>query len=608
MKRCTYFFVLATLLVSCEYQLEETNYREIEPPSENVTMEINMNNIHPLDTIYVWGPTKLTCSLNAGQRNIHQADIRIDGGSVPMADLSQSSVSFYVYPDQIGYGKHQLKIDCITSSGTRSLADLMGFEGYEFETYWNIKVIKLSDYFTGGYRILEDGQVELFWNNSILPNAVITKCDLHNRFGESVFGYSEELNPLQKSVIVNDYVCGKSIYTIRTTFKLDDLGYSYPQYSSYDGDIFIDTPIPTVYIEDLDKNRLRLYWDKPIVGDAKYTVHYGRRYYYKDEISDITDTTIVVPKPAIGNQFEVSVDFYPKKPKYPWPSASSDTSFFYGKKVGFGWFLYNTTENIIYSVDNDSIAVIDPYSLDSRRVKSETYAQNYIVSPNSSKFAVIGYDKIVVYNDSKLLSPTILNIQQQINSSYTLSGEYLFEFNESASNIYDLTTGSKTNTQPPLGFWVKISADGRYFACYNKDISGAIDIYVYDNSNFTKITTHTSPHTLGSNDYHFHPKNPDQIIIEWNDPPNNRIVDLYRLPQFEKMRSTNLPWESRILNIDPITEHVAYYHESKVIIAPLSDLNNRLYTTPDFQCLFYNNCLFSHNGYAANIKKDLLQP
>ena len=610
MKVYVYFFTLVILLVSCEYQLEEINYREIDPPSENVVMEINLNNIHPLDTIYVWAPTILACNIVSKQFVIHQADIKIDNSSVPLAGVSTSNVSFYVYPDQIGYGEHQLTMNCITSSGTKSLADLMGFEGYEFETQWNIKVIKLSDYFVGRYRILGDGQVELYWDNSILSDTMIAKCDLVHTFGESGFGYTEELKPSQKSVIVCDYVCGKSEYTISTTLKLDDLGSSYPQYSSYNGKIKIDIPIPKVFIEDLDKNRLRLCWDKPIVGNAKYTVHYGNTYQYKKKIQDITDTTVIVLKPTIGNKFEVTVDFYPQKSKYQWISASSDTSFFYGKKVGFGnldWYLYNTTENVVYTVKNDSIAVINPNSLDSRRFKTETYIQNFYTSPNSSKFAVIGYDKIIIYNDSKLLSPTILNFQQPINSSYTLSDKYLFGFNESTSNIYDLSTGAIINSQPALGPMVKMSADGQYFACYSREISGAIDVYMYENPNFTKIATHTSPFTLGSNEYHFHPKNPEQIIIEWNDPPNNRMVDLYQLPQFEKLQSSNLPWEARIFNIDPVTEYVAYYYESNIIIAPLSDLNNQLYSTPDLFCLFYNNCLYSGNGFAANIKKELLQ-
>ena len=609
MKKNTYFLIFVVILISsCEYRLEETNYREIEPPSGYVTLEINLNNINPLDTIYILVPTKLICTLNTEQGKILQVDIRINDISIPIVDFSQSNISFIVDPDRIGYGKYELKMDCVTSSGSGSLADLMGFEGYGFEAFWNVKVVKYSDYFTSGYRISKDGQIELYWDNPMISDDLIISCELFHYFEDGAFEYSEELDPLKKSVIINDYVCGKSIYTVRTSFKLDNLGYSYPQEFSYNGEIVIDTPIPEVHIEDLNENKLRLYWNKPIVAGAKFNVQYGQREYFKNEILNFTDTTVVVSKPQVGSYFECKVDFYPKEPKYPRASASSEASFLYGKKVGFGSndvFIYNSIENVAYTVKDDSIAVVDLNSLDTRYVKTEIYVFEYITCPNSSKFAVIGFDKTIVYNDSKLISPTILNTQWQTNVSYVLSNDYLFEFTETASNIYDLTTGLKIKTLPALGFQVKMSIDGRYFACRNFFEIGFVHVYTFNDFNFMKKGT-PIPGASGYDTYHFHPTNLDQIIIEGSGSYRSSF-NFYNLSRFEIVKSAELPTNFRFLNFDPITECVIYNSGSIIGIASLSNLSKQLYSTHGYQGNFYNGCLF-YKGYAADIKKELLQP
>jgi len=629
MKMIEYLATLIIMLVSCEYQLEETNFREIEPPSEYAYMEINLNDTHPLDTIYIWAPTKFTVNLNAGQLKIYQTDIKIDDLSIPTSDFSQSSVSFWVYPNQIsfgnqiGFGKHQLMMNCITSSGTKSLADLIGYEGYQFEAYWNINVINLSevindyrelmkDNFTGGYHILEDGLLELYWDNPLLSSELITSCFFHSRY----YSY-EDLNISKKSVIVDDYACGESIYTITVNYKLviGVHGYSHTESSSHQIEIVVDTPIPRIYVEDFGKNELRFYWDKPSVfANVEYAFSLNLPEY---SYSYLTDTTLVVPKPVLGN-VKCVVQFLPKY--RPWPIESADTSFFYGKKVGFdpSRFLYNATENVVYSVNVDTIAVIDTYSLDIRNIKpikSEIDAIDFISSPNSSKFAIIGDDRILIYDDSNLLFPSIIHTQRQFEATYALTNELLIESDYSTTNIYDLATGIKIHTQPTIGIRVKMSDDGQYFASYWQ---GGIQIYALNNMNFTKIGTFTSfdgYFGLFNDKYHFHPTNPDQIFIEQHSYNSAgtaimliNTVHLIQLPQLEKLQSTNFDWDPRIINIDPVTELVGLYYSTGMAIAPLSDFNNLLFTTNHGGFYLFNGCLFSDDGYAIDIKKELFQP
>jgi len=612
MKRLIYFSTFIFILVSCEYKLEETNYRDIEPPSDNAYIEINLTNVHPSDTIYIWKPTTITISFNT-QYTIYQVEVKIGSRSFSVRKNSNLSFSFDVDPKAFDRGDYKLQLNCITNSGTKSLADILGYEGYQFEGYWNIKISNQNPDFKYGYRFNDDGLLELFWNSTSEIGIQTIKHVVQRISNDGYF--RAELGPYQNSVIINDYVCGKSIYSICTFCKFN--GEPDWHSHSYCGTIIVDTPIPSVFIEDIDNNKIRIYWDKPLVSNAKFKVNYPQYMntvnFFITKIMDISDTTVFIQKPPVGSQFNCTVEFYLNEYKENYHYASSEAYFFYGKKVGFethnSWYLYNKIENVVYTVKNDSIAVIDANTLDFRHVNSGIgIYYNYLISNNSSKFAIFSYDKIVIYENSNLINPNILNIQLQDNSSYTLSDEFLFEFNELACNVYDLSTSSLLNSYPPIGYNVKMSIDGRYFACNSRDNINYNDIFTFNFVEFDNIAT------LDRIGYIFHPNHPDKIIIE-DYTHNYKTVDIFQLPQFEKIQSTNIPWNNRIINIDPVTELVLlsnnYYDSgwsiSGVAIAPLYDLNNILYTSPgDFH--LYNGHLFSDHGYAVDIRKELSQP
>ena len=186
-------------------------------------------------------------------------------------------------------------------------------------------------------------------------------------------------------------------------------------------------------------------------------------------------------------------------------------------------------------------------------------------------------------------------------------------------NIYDVTTGLVINTQQGVysnsfNMQIRMSSDGRYLAVGNNQAT--IDIYELKNFAFSKITTFTNPYiSSGFRDVYFHPNNPDQINIAWVIGGNyNTTINTHQLPQEIQLQSINVSGFNRIFSIDPVTEFAAYLNGSdKFVIAPLSDLNNQLYTfiqyfTSSTGSYLYNGCLFSSNGYAANIMKELLQP
>ncbi|WP_352422416.1 hypothetical protein [Proteiniphilum sp.] len=73
-------------------------------------------------------------------------------GEEPMNVWDRPS-GFIFYPDHVDEGVHKLTIGATFTSGTGSLADMMGLEGYAGELSWNIRVIhNPQDRFEVDYR------------------------------------------------------------------------------------------------------------------------------------------------------------------------------------------------------------------------------------------------------------------------------------------------------------------------------------------------------------------------------------------------------------------------------------------------------------------------
>jgi hypothetical protein len=92
-------------------------------------------------------------------------------------------------PDQLTEGVHKLSVNVIFSSGTGSLADKMGLEGYMGEISWNIHVIRdPQKYFVVGYRINDEGFLEISWKN-VLPENLLYSLSSNNTAVSSKFSW-----------------------------------------------------------------------------------------------------------------------------------------------------------------------------------------------------------------------------------------------------------------------------------------------------------------------------------------------------------------------------------------------------------------------------------
>lgn len=166
-------FIIPTtilLFVACEYKPRGNNFLDLTPPEDNIPIEISLNDINPSDTIYLYKNTLISIKISS-TIDLQQAVVLLDGEQYK--NMESDTPGFTFYPDQIDEGVHKLTVDATFTSGTGSLAEMMGLEGYKGELSWNIRVIHHpQDRFKVNYRVNKEGFFELFWNNAIPDNYI----------------------------------------------------------------------------------------------------------------------------------------------------------------------------------------------------------------------------------------------------------------------------------------------------------------------------------------------------------------------------------------------------------------------------------------------------
>ena len=143
--------LLSGWLTSCEYELHEVPMNDqVKPPNDGPPIVINLNDYH--DTIKIGGSTSFNYSISGTKNKILAVEISMDGIILHqyVADNHQS-FSFVLDPIDLPNGQYSLSISVITSSGTGSIAEKLGAEGYLYELDWPIVIDKTEP--SGEYAI-----------------------------------------------------------------------------------------------------------------------------------------------------------------------------------------------------------------------------------------------------------------------------------------------------------------------------------------------------------------------------------------------------------------------------------------------------------------------
>lgn len=591
-------FLLA-ILCSCVFSPNEENFVEVDknstaPELSNQTLDFNS------DTLNVWKNTKFNFDFKSSKQEI--TSVAVNYGDQKLT-FQSSSGNFEINPVTFPEGIYTLEVKVYTKSGTGSLADKLGAEGYEFKKSCVLIIEKAKAPVINITSSIENGFLKFSWNKMDKPYFISYQLNIHNE-GIS-YDYQQKFNNKNMTSFIDSFFVGGKVRLSLWVYYNDLKGSNIFESKDYT----YDYPISVSLKEDF-KN-LTISWNRNPFLCIKYFELQGVN---GTKIS--ADTSYMIPAPGLGDQVRYNIAFKPlKKTLYDFfrynnynnyslgendqidhknvkynpglnryffkkemKISSVNKNFVFEGSYDYYWD-YNDKLSLEFSKDNQSI-----YSTVNQNLVKLSSSGLSLISSKKFPFTTIGNFKVQALKN--LNDINFLACGNEFNF-----GSYLVIFNSINNTII-----AKTDKLPYVDFenQYAVSENGKYIAqCYQ----GGMFIYEIINNEKLVLLYHDS------NEYYscfFDPKYPEKLII---DRPNDfQIFDCSKL-QVEK---TIDHIAGSPANIDPATHYllVVSYSKKKMYVYDYEnniiklEMNHHGYFT-DFKLL--NNVIFVNSGYHFDI-------
>ncbi len=574
---------------SCKYESTELNFHTINSPEESPEVTLNLADVSAGQTIYIYSPTNLLYSINSSSGSIVKQEFFLNNKS-----LNSTQEGLLVTPaDIVENSSNTIRVEVELSSGTGSLAEVLGEEKSQFEFTYPIKYVNPEVDLKINQRISSSKKMEIYWNKPTVEGAEIAGYQIYNFSNLDQVLIKDISNAEETTFIDEDYSYGAKTYKIITRYKdgkLPDKEAFYSvQYKIFTSEYF--------EANSLKNLNLGISWSHPDGIENKYVL------VWKDHIQTIPlgENSVEVERPAFPFREEQYYELYilPEQAdiydyqKYPKVinyfkeaiySEAKDPAFMlevhadyknnlilqmHGLKTGDGIRSYNISDHSLNSNNND-------------HVKYPFYLSNFKVSPITGKIAVHLRShifeiepKIEVYSDYTF-TKKIGSYPTGDFPTYYLTGDdkiLIANSNLYKIKIFDLNSGKLLSEKTEgTQFASAISVDGKYTASY---VSGADEwyrIYKYEDDKYTLIRDQRSSRI--KNNIVFHPTIHNQVVIQSID----NYFTIFELPSFKVIKK--VPGE--FLTIDQFTGKMIFKDEYFGSNGVINVLDNT-----------YNNVIFS---------------
>jgi len=156
--RILLLFSVSFLLSSCEFETDRVYNREVNrnmQPPDVAVVDLDLDN----DTIFLFYSKGFSFRFVSNNQPVESVRIVIDGTETQI--ITSGEGMFIIDHNGLSEGQHTLELNLITSSGTNSIADIIGAEGYIFSKSWVLYVVK--DFNTRHEARVKDGCLNFSW-------------------------------------------------------------------------------------------------------------------------------------------------------------------------------------------------------------------------------------------------------------------------------------------------------------------------------------------------------------------------------------------------------------------------------------------------------------
>lgn len=586
-------------LSRCDYKFSEINkvVKETPPAQHKLALEL----IPEADTIDIFVDTEISYRLQTYGAKVIKATYSIDDNE---HELNKTSGSFTINPQYYPPGFHKLKLKLTVCSGSGSIADHLGAEGYYAEKEWVLKMEnRNAPPLTPYLFVTENKEAYLKWQ----------KCNQWN-----FYAYEVEINYLNKSysyflkdsnqtcILLDEKYIGQRIYGNINCLLIGG-STNYQHFN-------MDT-VPKLSVTPLKNDSLLVHWT-PSIFNVEYKLRYDENSAFPKQESD---TAIKIPTTKLGKTNFILELKSPKSPEWEqcqYSELVSTESAYERGDFFITPYYYNTIDacynyknDILYYQSDNAIIAANSNGKPLHEFKNNDLSSTPVHSSANGlyKHATAGCHTIYVFKDLyfEQMEHFPMNDLNYIDFIFLSDTKKVFVAKYNLMQVYDIEKNKliaqiKFERIPIYDFPEKItiSTDGKY--CCFATHEGAI-IYQITNNEFKQLYSDERSYSSA----YFDPQNPELLYLT---PTNAKILEVRQGPNFTMERSVPLSFNGRIQNIDQTTGNMLLHNNNNLYILEPTSGNVRYKTpTEDVRCRLFNSTLYTSSGYKLNISEKIVQ-
>ncbi|MGE5457705.1 MAG: hypothetical protein ACM3RX_05065 [Methanococcaceae archaeon] len=592
--------IFIVIISSCVFSPDKENFVELD---QNVTAPVISNQTLDLDadTIYVWKTTSFNFDLRSSKQKIRSVIINYGDKS---KTFSYKTGSFEIDPSSLAEGISQMEMKIITESGTGSMADIYGAEGFEFKKTWVMVVERAVAPEIHISTSIENGYLKFSWNSMDKHYIRSLRYIIDNETNNSSYD-RDNIDKKITSAIEPGYIGGKLNFRFFVNYQ-DVRGSYHSAVENYQ----YEYPFSVSYKEDLDS--ITFSWPK---SPFHYTAFYD--LFSTNSVEIKGDTSYSIPSPGLGYDVRYSISFKSDdQSENSNPKLSFYPTFSFGikDKMPHNNVEYNAHLNAYFFKQDLNILLTDKNLL-SQAVydKERSYWDSYTLafsSDNTKLYSTVN-GKLVTLDASALnvISSTSLSFSgDNIINTYVLKalndqtmligyhcsdGYHFVLFNSLDGTVIDQSDKMPDDISSMGNYIMNVSPDGKYAAIsYGK---GLYLFEIVDNKQLILRYHDTKTCYNGL----FDPKYPERLIL-------NRVNDIALFNCSTLQIDKTISFAANPINFDPLTHNLLMvsYSKKKIYVYDYEndvikfEMNHHGHAY-DFKLI--NNIIFVNAGYHFDI-------
>lgn len=610
-------FIFSVFLTGCEYVLKEENVLDIEKPGELPRIDLSITPVD--DTIFISEKQVFDYAINTYGLKFQKVEFKL--GSYSSWEKTTTSGSFTVDPTFLSNGVYKLSMKVYTNSGTGSLADKLGGEGFWAQRIWTVKI---SGQTTGGTtppitpvdstidnsptipirnvksEIIAGGYLKFSWPK---VNRKDFKCYriYWNKTPTDIVHYKAN----DTTYIDSTYFGGPKTFRVDYSRLRDYL-------DIYGQSISLNDAYPVLSATGKGLDSVTIHWTK-----SKYRVRYEVQDGNSSSVvlfkSD-TDTSFTMAAPPFGSLASYTLFVTPRHLKTLDDFSYYNRSYAYynlGKQIlsNHPVFACNPTEKVAYAVNYDAIncySLPDMTLYKTVSIPMLSYQGLFACPTNSSKVATLSTEYIYVFNNKSLTNPVKIPYPcWAVNVNYLCltNNDIVGVATSTAYDMYRVSDQTLLATipitdSPKYSPWCSsgASSDGKYFAVVTLN---GIHLYKIENAVVTEVYSDKRPYYSVL----FDPTHPERFYVTLQ---KSNEIEMRSSADFSLIKTYVLPGNYNMLqNLDPETGYLLLTNYKSNY---LYDLQNEkivfnMANGSDYNPRFYYGNIFSSNGRYLNIVK-----